>query len=478
MLRFRVGQYVLAPQRSSGQSIQSPRQSHLHRARVVRIPTADSGIPTYEVELPPTGTIATIREDELVDWETYPMCLAQPAAAPNHGSGASQAPLAIAVYRSEMLREGLFSCTFWALGFLEYESRVGTLTKLGRPPDRIVIDWTAPLLFHGGRPSSNAWDQFYEPPPSPSSILSVEDDATTTNGEDACDSRPAGGMRVSAAHIERAAAAGTLGVTTVWGPPYFCKLGNFRGGEPQGFVSEQMGSMGDGDGDDGYDSDADADDERRVDRSSARMPRQLHESRWGGNLDAATVVEGRQAFARWLVVKPAIVARAANAFETLCTAHLPADKWLAVHVRQTDRMYGDAWRFDSRTLVAQIAERAAGLRCGGVLIASDDAQLKAALVEHVRSHAGLQVATFDALLSSTPGMAAHKDPDLERWRNAEDCLVEVLMMAKCAGIVCTLSNVSVAAVFLAPHGYRHYLFCHEGAHVEHEEPSDSDLCMF
>ena len=47
-----------------------------------------------------------------------------------------------------------------------------------------------------------------------------------------------------------------------------------------------------------------------------------------------------------------------------------------------------------------------------------------------------------------------------------------------AGIVCTLSNVSVAAVFLAPHGYRHYLFCHEGAHVAHEEPSDSDLCMF
>ena len=195
-------------------------------------------------------------------------------------------------------------------------------------------------------------------------------------------------------------------------------------------------------------------------------------------MDASTVVEGRQAFERWLVVKPAIVARAAAAFEANCTARLPADKWLAVHVRQTDRMYGEAWHFDSRTLVAQIVERAAGLRCGGALVASDDAEMKAAIVAQLRAHGALQVATFDALLSATPGMAAHKDPNLERWRNAEDCLVEVLMMAKCAGIVCTLSNVSVAAVFFAPRGYRHYLFCHESAHVEHDEPSDADLCMF
>ena len=79
--------------------------------------------------------------------------------------------------------------------------------------------------------------------------------------------------------------------------------------------------------------------------------------------------------------------------------------------------------------------------------------------------------------SATPGVAAHKDPALDRRRNAHDCLLEVLLMARCAGIVCTLSNVSVAAVFLAPEGYRHYLFC-RSEHVSHEELSDSELAMY
>jgi hypothetical protein len=58
---------------------------------------------------------------------------------------------------------------------------------------------------------------------------------------------------------------------------------------------------------------------------------------------------------------------------------------------------------------------------------------------------------------------------LDRRRNAHDCLVECLLMARCAALVSTLSNVSVAAVFFAPSGFRHFLF-----DASEPEPDDDD----
>ena len=87
--------------------------------------------------------------------------------------------------------------------------------------------------------------------------------------------------------------------------------------------------------------------------------------------------------------------------------------------------------------------------------------------------AGLATHSFDALLSMAPGVASHQDASLDRRRNAQDCLVECLIMARCAGLVSTMSNVSVAAVLFAPEGFRHSLFdVHASA-----EPTEDELSM-
>ena len=84
--------------------------------------------------------------------------------------------------------------------------------------------------------------------------------------------------------------------------------------------------------------------------------------------------------------------------------------------------------------------------------------------------AGLAAAGYDALLSAESHTPAHKDAALDRRRNARDCLVEVLVMARCRGLISTLSNVSCAAVFFAPTAaYRHFLFAHD-AEPEPDEP--------
>ena len=61
-------------------------------------------------------------------------------------------------------------------------------------------------------------------------------------------------------------------------------------------------------------------------------------------------------------VQPSLLARARAAFDSLCAAQLPAEQWLAVHVRQGDRkqtaVHGDSWKFATRTLTAQVLERA------------------------------------------------------------------------------------------------------------------------
>ena len=415
-----------------------PRRVLFDRGRIISTTDDASKGAVHHVELS-TGTHVAAREEEVLDWGAYPARVAVIGLSPT-------SPETIAIWRCEMFGEGLFSCLFWAVGFLDFESRSGILTRLGEEPARMLIDWSDPrLLFHGtqdggsGTGSCNAWDCFFLQPPPPHATLGG------THGE--CEF-----ASVTASDIEHAAAVGKLGITTAWGPPYFCKLGNFRGGEPSGFVSDLHADVDVG-GDELY-----APPSSRFPDAVQRLT-QLDERDWGGPLDEVTIAEGRAACSRWVVVREALRHRAESAFASLCAVHLPPSQWLAVHVRQTDRLsYGsDCWVFDVRTLAEQVLERAAALRCRGVFVASDNAAMKVSLAERLR-HAGLLVAMMDVVLSATPGVAAHKDPLVDRRRNATDCLIEVLMMARCAGIVCTLSNVSVAACFFAPQGFRHFLF--------------------
>jgi hypothetical protein len=88
--------------------------------------------------------------------------------------------------------------------------------------------------------------------------------------------------------------------------------------------------------------------------------------------------------------------------------------------------------------------------------------------------AGIRATSFDSVLSKQPGVGAHQDPSIDRRQNAQDCLVECLIMARCAGLVSTLSNVSVAAVFFARDGYCHFLF---DATVEPEQDAE-ELAMY
>ena len=399
------------------------------------------------------GKIVQTDEKDLIYWQGYPSHVSS-ATPSNDGDLATS----ITIWRCEMYGEGLFSAVFWALGFLEAAlDNPAVLLGSSEHVDHILIDWTDEKLpYHGGAAGPlNAWDAFFKQPPPLAAILADESEATA--------GPEARAQAVSAAAIKRAAAAGSLHVTTTW--TCYKKLGNFRGSEPAGWRIDQ------------------AMDEDAVDDcvQASRQP--------AGGLDAATISAGATAFRRWLVVQPEVQNRVESFMAAMRQDHqLDAGEWLAVHVRQTDRLRlanSAAWKLSLPSLTTQALDRAAQTRCRGIFVASDDKALKAGLVAEIRQ-AGLASVSFDSLLSSTPGTAAHQDPSLDRCRNARDCLVEVLVMAKCRALVSTFSNVSVAAVFFAhaeagagashsPEGreaFRHFLFDVD-ATLEPEEP-----CMF
>jgi hypothetical protein len=108
-------------------------------------------------------------------------------------------------------------------------------------------------------------------------------------------------------------------------------------------------------------------------------------------------------------------------------------------------------------LVRHIHGFCAGLGCSGVLLCSDDGPLKHRLASAIRS-LGLRVAQVEVPLSLS-ALPAHLDPVLDARANAEDVLVEVLLMAeRCRSLLSTWSNVSTAAVFFSPPGYSHAMF--------------------
>ena len=108
-------------------------------------------------------------------------------------------------------------------------------------------------------------------------------------------------------------------------------------------------------------------------------------------------------------------------------------------------------------LEAEVRSFCSSLGCGGVLLCTDDPDLKEQLRERLEA-GGLRVASHDALLSSKKNTPSHKDISLDRRLNAEDVLVEALLMSRCHALLSTWSNVSVAAVYFAPPGYAHFLF--------------------
>ncbi|CAK9072875.1 Uncharacterized protein SCF082_LOCUS35778 [Durusdinium trenchii] len=186
--------------------------------------------------------------------------------------------------------------------------------------------------------------------------------------------------------------AGRLKIVVRFGPPWFQKFGEFRGAD-------------EGDG-------------------------PFREIK-GGRLDEATAELGRQAVRRWVRVRPAILHRA----EEWLNEHSEGGRRLAVHLRRTDKL--EQCRSNDLPLpeiLSQILAFCRSLECSSVLLCTDDATMKKELWRQLHL-VGLETYTFDALLSI--GGPSHKDENLDRRRNAEDVLVEVLLMSRCHALLST-----------------------------------------
>lgn len=368
---------------SDGAHVLAPVKDHeLERGMITD--TVGGNTPAFHrwVTFAGTGETLAVPEDKLVAWDGY---------MDRVGSEASSSLDCqdVSIWRSEISVEGFWSLTFWALGFLETE-------HCARPAARLLIDWTDDrILFHAASTSrsqtvpANCWSSFFEQP--------------LTQPTAATPRQP-----------------GRLSVVTRFGPPWFHKLGRFRGADEGG-------------------------DEQDAGK--------------GGRLDAATADEGRAAFGRWLRVRRHVAERAAAAAESTFGKDGESLRWLAVHIRRTDKLAQcKGNHIGKSSLVAQALAFCTALGCGGIFLCSDDAAYKQAVASALVSVGGVRVATHAALLSSRK-KPSHKDSRLDRRLNAEDCLIETLLMGQhCMALLSTWSNVSVAAVYLSPPGYRHFLF--------------------
>lgn len=369
------------------------------------------------------GQLALVHSLSLVPWEHYLERVAgeeEEELPTDCRSPSATLPLCnfssceVHLWRGEMEMEGLFSQLFWSLGFLEQARAVSDHRCF-------MIDWTDRCLVAGGAsPKSNLWNVFFEQPwrPAPcNDTLEKKAEAhlarcsglRTAYLFDLWTPRrgPAGpALTTLAASAE---AAGRFKPTLAFGPPHFEKFGNFVLAQP--FDGER-----------------------------------------GGRLGPSLAERGRRIFRRWIGIRRDVLADVVNFFER--SMGLRALAWLAVHVRLTDKRSSNALPLAS--LESQICRFAAALGCDGVMLCTDEADVKARLAERL-GKAGLQVAIYPAALSGR-GLPAHKDDALDRHQNARDMLVECLLMAQCKALLGSWSNISAATVWFAPQGYDHFLF--------------------
>ena len=405
--RLAVGEPVLAPDgatlRPAVVSEAAAGCANLAGRRTVAWSSTGTG--TGAAAPPATSTVA---EGRLVRRDGFCSRLlegCERASAAVHRGGR------VSVWRAEIWCEGLFSVLFWALGFLEAEAKAAAAT--GRPV-HLLIDWTDErILFHrsGSRALPNAWNSFFEQPGRAGS----EEEAEAARLPDA-------------AALEAALCGGGGGggggmacdVSVAYGEPFFSKMGSFRGADECAEPCEGGGGLR------------------------------------GGRLDEGSAEAGRLAVLRWVRLRPRLRRRVEAARDELGLGD--GRGWLAVHVRRTDKLQQCASNgLDVARCSIDVAAHCSSLGCGGAFVCSDDARLKAALGRSLAA-AGLRVAALSVELSAA-GKPAHLDPALDARANAEDCLVESVLMGRhCTALLSTWSNVSVGAVFFSPTGYEHRMF--------------------
>ena len=334
----------------------------------------------------------------------------------------------VSVWRAEVWWEGLFSVLFWALGFLESEALGGEGSLHGAVPTHCYIDWTDErLCFHRSSRQAappNAWLSLFEtPPPLRRSAGGTSgssggggcgsDGGTSRGSSSSCAALPP----LSTEAFAAAAAAGRVRVSVCYGRPAFEKLGGLIGAD-------------------------------RIDDPAMR----------GGRLDDGTAARGRQAVSRWLRVRPPVLRRA-SWLQARQMAGLPMAQWLAVHVRRSDKLVQCPDNgLPVASVCAGVRAYCSALGCRGVFVCSCDAAFKAE-VSAVLAGSGLAVASLeDATLPKDAALPPHMDGSLDVRQNAEDVLVEVLVMARCQALLCTWSHVSVGVVYFSPPGFRWFMF--------------------
>ena len=460
--RIPSGSRVLAPDGATHQLRPAVVDDEAERRRRHR--AGERSIEWQDFQSGPSSSVAA--EARLVPLDGYALRLLDGCEIPLHAHEVDPTTVPVCVWRAEIWCEGLFSMLFWALGYLELllraEKQAGRTGPTASEHSNesssqndaprsicVLIDWTDErILFHasdarGRRPPANAWNSFFEQPGQihfGSGALRSGDAREARMCQAASSSFVNGGSTPGSEESTYILTVGRLqqqldslfcsteappnvSISCAFGEPVFPKFGHFKGAD-QGFPDENAPSVG-----------------------SVRR---------GGRLDEATAEAGRLAVRRWIRVRQHIRQRVERTRSEI-GLNDPTE-WLAVHVRRTDKLQQCSGNdVPESELLSHIRGFCEGLGCSGVLLCSDDASFKLNFASRLRSF-NIRVAHVDVPLSERQ-LPAHLDPSLDARANAEDVLVEALLMGTaCKALLSTWSNVSVAAVFFSQRGYRHALF--------------------
>ena len=99
-------------------------------------------------------------------------------------------------------------------------------------------------------------------------------------------------------------------------------------------------------------------------------------------------------------------------------------------------------------IVAKIKKTLTKVKCRAVLLCTDDKGKKDAIKEALLTEA-IPCFTYDASLSDNNKSGLHFSDRVPKHTPTQDVVVEIMMMAKCAALLCTRSNMTFMVAVMA-----------------------------
>ena len=124
---------------------------------------------------------------------------------------------------------------------------------------------------------------------------------------------------------------------------------------------------------------------------------------------------------------------------------------LAVHLRLTDKVNDEApenAQVSTAVVVAKVKSIMTVVKCTAVLLCSDDKVKKEEIKTELLKNA-IQCVTYGASLSDNNTVGLHFSERVPKDTQTQDVAVEVMMMASCAALLCTRSNISFMVAAMA-----------------------------